>query len=170
MNMRFFSPAPRPDDEAVRQHAVRRSGVLAAEGDPALQDIVRRMAALFDAEAAAISIVDEDRQYFVANTGLAVRETSRAVSFCAHAILDPRQILYVPDAEHDLRFAGNPLVTGGPSIRFYVGAPLVTDDGQALGALCAIDSKPHEALSEQDQRELALLAQQAMRHIATLPG
>jgi GAF domain-containing protein len=109
---------------------------------------------LFGARYALISLVDSERQWFLANIGgIAATETPRDVSFCGHAILSS-ETLVVPDARLDPRFADNPLVVGYPSIRFYAGAPLKTDDGFAIGTLCVIDDEPHEF----GQEKFALLA------------
>lgn len=162
----FFSPAPRPVDEEERQRAVDASGILGAPQDPELQDIVAAGARLFKAPIAALSIVDHDRQWFAARVGLDGSETSRAVSFCAHAILSPDAMLVVPDATRDVRFSGNPLVQSDPSIRFYAGAPIIGPNGQPLGALCVIDRKPHG--EELPLHELAALADRAAAKIAAI--
>lgn len=166
MSLNFFSPAARPADERERQRAVDASGILRAPADPALQAIVAAGAQLFGAPMAALSIVDRDRQWFAARVGVDVPETSRAVSFCAHAILKPTEALIVPDAAIDARFAGNPLVQRDPGIRFYVGVPILALNGQPLGALCVIDNAPR--LGELPLEALAELAAQAGRAIAQM--
>ncbi len=90
---------------------------------------------------AAVSLVDANRQWFSAVHGLPVRETPREVCFCAHTILQDGPLV-VPDATKDERFASSSLVTGDPSIRFYAGVRLMTDDDLPLGSLCVIDSTP----------------------------
>jgi hypothetical protein len=162
----FFSPAPRPLDEEERQRAVDASGILNTSQDPELQDIVAAGARLFKAPIAALSIVDHNRQWFAARVGLDAPETSRAVSFCAHAILSPDDMLVVPDATQDVRFSGNPLVQSDPSIRFYAGVPIIGPNGQPLGALCVIDRKPR--IEELPLKELSALADRAATKIAAI--
>src|SRR3954467_6705818 len=102
-------------------------------------------AALCEAPICLVSIVGHTTQRFLATQGLDVCETPREWSFCAHAMLEA-DLMVVPDATLDPRFATNPLVTGAPHIRFYAGAPLVTDEGFPLGSLCIIDSVPRHGL------------------------
>jgi len=90
---------------------------------------------------ALISLIDERRQWFKARVGLDVCETSREISFCGHAIVQS-ELFEVLDAALDPRFADNPLVTGAPFIRFYIGAPLALPGGATVGTLCLIDTKP----------------------------
>jgi PAS domain-containing protein len=75
--------------------------------------------------------------------GLTTSQTSRSISFCGHAILED-DVMVVPDAAADARFADNPIVTGEPNVRFYAGAPLLTPDGHALGTLCVLDRVPRD--------------------------
>src|SRR5690349_19465369 len=97
---------------------------------------------------ALITLVDEHRQWFKSRVGVSFVETSRAISFCAHAIQQPG-IMIVPNALHDERLRDNPTVTGDMHIRFYAGAPLITRDGQPLGTLCVLDRVERELTAEQ---------------------
>lgn len=152
-----------PADEALRQAAVDRSGIFGRAGDPELQRIVEDAARRFAAPISAVTIIDRDRQWFATRVGLDRAETPRAVSFCARAILRPGEMLIVPDATQDRRFAENPLVQSSPNIRFYAGVPLINRAGYALGALCIIDvnARPDPG----NLFELSLLARAAERLI-----
>lgn len=142
---------PPPDTDARRAAALRRLAVLDTLPEQAYDDIVHLASQLCGTPIALVSLVDDDRQWFKARVGLAAAETPRDVSFCAHAISqqDPGRVFEVPDAAADRRFRANPLVTGDPGIRFYAGAPLVTEDGAAVGTLCVIDRRPRELTPEQ---------------------
>jgi K+-sensing histidine kinase KdpD len=109
---------------------------------------------------ALISLIDDKRQWFKAKKGILESETSRDISFCGHAIAD-QKLMIVKDASLDDRFFDNPLVTGGPRLKFYAGAQLVTPSGQAIGTLCVADSKPGDLTSDQE-KFLTILSQQVM--------
>lgn len=149
-----------PEYEVERIEALRRYEILDTPAESVFDSIVELAAYLCRTPVAAISLVDEQRQWFKASTGLNMRETSRDVAFCAHAILQDEPLL-VPDARQDVRFADNPLVTASPNIRFYAGVPLVTPDGYPLGTLCVIDYVPRE-LERQQLDALQTLAVQVM--------
>ena len=132
-----------PAGEERRLAALRSLGVLDAPADERLDRLTRLAAAALGTPIALVTLVDRERQRFKARHGLGTEETHRDESFCAHA-LEGDGPLVVPDALLDDRFAENPMVTGAPRIRFYAGHPLRTPEGAALGALCAIDTRPRE--------------------------
>ncbi|UZW54088.1 PAS domain-containing protein [Sphingobium sp. JS3065] len=134
---------------------------LDAGGFATLDQITAFAAALCETPIALVSIVEDERQRFLARTGLDAEETPRDVSFCAHAMLGDA-IFVVPDATLEPRFADNALVTGAPFIRFYAGAPLIGGDGTPLGALCVIDDRPRADLTDLQRQGLTLLARQVM--------
>ncbi|QDZ09234.1 PAS domain S-box protein [Sphingomonas panacisoli] len=131
----------------------------------ALRKITDFAAALCGCPVSLVSLVEETRQTFIARSGIDITETPRDVSFCAHAMLGD-EIMVVPDATDDPRFACNALVTGETNIRFYAGAPLVTEDGIPLGSLCVIDTVPHpEGLTDLQRQGLETLADNVMARL-----
>jgi GAF domain-containing protein len=151
-----MTPAPLPSNEVRRLKVLWQYDVLDTVPEALFDDLTELAGAICEAPIALISLVDEDRQWFKARVGLSSSETSRDISFCAHAILTP-DLLIVPDATKDGRFKDNPLVVADPKIRFYAGAPLISPDGYALGTLCILDQVPRE-LTELQKRALRLLA------------
>ncbi|MGI4757680.1 MAG: GAF domain-containing protein [Janthinobacterium lividum] len=150
-NMR--APALFPDEDN-RLAALREYALASDSMGVELDSIIDLASNLFAVQTVLVSLVERERQIFAARLGLNACETDRSVSFCAHA-LNQSDVL---DAAMDPRFFDNPLVTGGPKIRFYAGAPLTSPSGFGLGSLCIIDTKPHNSFSESDQRNLKDLA------------
>lgn len=150
---------PWRQDETERLAALHRLDLLDTAPEPAFERITRLAADLFNVPIALVSLVDADRQWFKSCIGITARETPRDQSFCAQAIQQPHKVMVIPDAAADPRFASNALVTGGPRIRFYAGAPLLGPDGYALGTLCIIDTCPRPPLSPDEARRLVDLAE-----------
>ncbi len=155
--------APIPENDAERLVELHSYGVLDTPTEQGYDDITFLASYICEAPYATITLVDEDRQFFKSEVGFGTRETNRADSFCACAMLEP-EAMVVPDALLDERFAGNPFVLGRPCIRFYAGAPLVTPSGHVLGTVCVFDDKPRELRPEQLQA-LQSLARQVMAHM-----
>ncbi|CAN5164940.1 hypothetical protein BH10PSE13_BH10PSE13_00630 [soil metagenome] len=115
---------------------------------------------------ALVSLVDIDEQRFLGRADTDWTRTPHSPAFSATAMLN-REPTVVPDARLDPRFADYPIVAGEPSMRFYAGAPLVTAEGVALGALCVLDTKPHPEGLSADQREmLVLMAESVMDRLS----
>ncbi len=154
---------PLPPDEDARLHALTQYEVFDTGPEPAFDRVTALAARLFAVPVVLISLVGRERQWLKSHYGVDVCETSRDVSFCAHAILLPPEagVFVVPDATQDARFHDNPLVTGPLNVRFYAGAPLRTSGGLAVGSLCLIDTRPRE-FSEEDRATLTDLAASIM--------
>ena len=135
--------------------------VLDTPPEEDLDRLARVATRVFSVPIALVSMVDRTRQFFKARIGLDVSETTRAGSFCEHAILNA-DVLLVADAAKDPRFHDNPLVVGPPYIRFYAGKPLVTPTGEKIGTICLIDTKPRDDFTAEDRMNLADLAERVM--------
>lgn len=155
--------APKPKREVQRIKILWQYDVLDTVPEEVYDDLTSLASLVCDAPISLISLVDEDRQWFKSKTGITVKETSRDVSMCAHAILQ-KDLLIVPDATKDPRFRDNPLVVSSPKIRFYAGAPLISPEGHALGTLCVIDKKPRQ-LTENQKQALRVLARLVMNQL-----
>lgn len=140
-------PKP-PANEHERLAALARYAILDTDPELPYDEIVKLVAHICQTPIALVSLVDEGRQWFKARRGLAMTETSRAVSFCAH-VVETGQTVVVEDTRRDERFANNPLVIDDPRLVFYAGAPLETADGFTLGTLCVLDHQPRVLSAEQ---------------------
>jgi len=143
-----YRPAKLPRNEKERQQLLDSLEILDTERETMYDGILWLVTTICGTEMGAISLVDRDRQFFKSHVGLGVSQTGRNEAFCGHAILQPGKILYVPDTLEDERFAENPLVTGGPQIRFYAGMPLATGDS-GFGTLCVISEEARELTEPQ---------------------
>ncbi len=155
-----------PANESQRLAALHETAVLDTAPEQTYDDLTALAAHICGTPIALISLVDTDRQWFKSRVGLGAAETPRELAFCAHALLDPEELFEVADATRDKRFAGNPLVTTQPDIRFYAGTPLLSEEGFPLGTLCVIDRKPRQLDEHQraSLRTIGRLASQLLRN------
>jgi len=153
-----------PDNEHLRLIALKKRDLLDTPPEQVFDRITRLASRLLCMPISLVSLIDETRQWFKSRNGLDAEWTSRDLAFCAHAILQS-DVMVVADATLDRRFEVNRLVTGDPKIRFYAGAPLVTNDGFPLGTLCVIDRQPHHDFSQKQQEILRDMADLVMIEI-----
>jgi phosphoribosyl 1,2-cyclic phosphodiesterase len=153
-----------PDNEAERLAALARLNLLDSAPEERFDRFTRIAAALFGVPIALVSLIDAERQWFKSCLGYEAGQSSREVSFCAHA-LHRREVMVVPDALEDHRFADNPLVAGSPRMRFYAGVPLFVERNLCMGTLCLIDLKPR-SFPEEKVRLLADLGALVERELA----
>ena len=151
------TPYPLPDNEDTRLRALADYHLMDTPPEEGFDRLAGLASRLFNVPIVLVSLMDRDRQFFKARVGVDICETSREVSFCAHALLQD-DILFVPDATQDKRFWSNPLVVGPPFIRFYAGKPLIAAGGERLGTVCLIDTVPRRTFTAEDRKNLTDLA------------
>jgi len=149
--------------ESARVAALHELAVLDTPPEAGSDDLAGLAAQICGMPMALVSLVDTERQWSKARVGCDLVETSRADSFCAHA-LGSADVLVVPDARLDGRFVDNRLVTAEDGIRAYAGAPLVTPEGHVLGTLCVLDVVPR-VLAPEQLAQLQLLARQVVTQL-----
>ena len=155
--------APKPEDEPERLAALARYEILDTAPERAYEDIVALASQICGTPVALMGLVDSDRVWHKARIGVPVEAVDRDDSFCSHTILQDEPLV-VPDLREDERFVDNPNVIGGPRVRFYAGAPLITEDGHALGTLCTLDTVPR-TLSDDQRKALAALSRQVVAQL-----
>ena len=119
-----------------------------SDAEHEFDDLLEVAAHIYGCPIAAITFIDNNRQWLKSKIGIDTKESPREVSFCSHIILE-NKVLVVQDAKEDERFCDNPVVTSGVRIRFYAGAPIISKAGYRLGAVCVIDNQPRELAKEQ---------------------
>src|SRR2546428_11828629 len=142
-------------DDAGRVAAIEKYAILDTDPEQTFDDLTHLASFICKTPMAMVSIVDEKRQWFKSRVGIADSETPRDIAFCSRAI-QQSDLFIVPDALEDERFRNNPLVVSEPHIRFYAGAPLINEDGYALGTLCVVDRLPRELTFDQKEALRAL--------------
>jgi GAF domain-containing protein len=153
-------PSPLPPNERQRLEALLGYDVLDTGPERPFDDVAHLAANACRAPIAIVGLTDADRHWFKAQVGVEEPSLPRADAICAQVVASG-QALVVEDAAADPRFAGLPWVAGEPFVRFYAGAPLVTEEGLALGTVCAMDPAPRAATPAQIEA-LAALARQAV--------
>lgn len=155
-------PAPTPRTFPVYDSP--SSHVLLDTPPEEVFDRLARLAAqLTDCPMALVTVLTPQRQWFKARVGINLSETPREWAFCNGALASGEPFV-VGDAANDMRFAGNPLVTEAPHVRFYAGVALEDAQGQRFGTLCVLDREPRR-LRERELRALRELAAIASEEI-----
>jgi len=112
---------------------------------------------------AAITFLNEDKQWFKSVAGWAVTELPHDQSFCP-ITLASGQITIFEDTSQEANLSQHPLVTTGPQFRFYAGHPIMDENEQLCGTFCVFDQKPRQ-FSAADKASLIDLAELTQREI-----
>lgn len=131
-----------PPNELERLHTLFSLQILDTEQEQVYDDITHIASNIMGSPIALITLIDSERNWFKSKIGITASEAPRDISFCAHTILTPQEVMIINDATKDDRFSDNPHVIGGMGVKFYFGIPLVTSNNQAIGTLCTIDTSP----------------------------
>ena len=151
-----------PENESDRLKSLQNYQILDTLPEEEYNEITQLAAIICNTPISQISLIDQKRQFAKSAFGLDIQESDRDISFCSHSILNPADVMIVPDSRNDKRFHDNPFVIGDPQIIFYAGMPLVTSEGHALGSLCVIDHIPRK-LSAEQLEALKYLSKQIIR-------
>lgn len=153
-----------PQNEEQRLEAVFNANILDTLPEKEFDDLTFIASSICNTPISLITILDKERQWFKSKIGIDVDHTERQYAFCAHAILNPNEMLEVSDSREDERFIDNPLVTDEPHVIFYAGVPLVDKSGLPYGTICVIDQKPRN-LTDDQKKALKALASLVMNQI-----
>lgn len=152
-----------PTNEAQRITTLYSLGLHDGRPNERFDRVTRLAKRLFGVPVAKVTLVDDDTVFPLSCAGQTFGPEPRALSFCAHAIVNDG-VLLVPETRSDPRFHDNPYVTQAPFIRSYVGCPLTVPGGARLGTLCLIDFEPRQFSSEDVSllRDLASMVEHEM--------
>ena len=149
-------------DEQLRQNVVKQFERLNLQHNPELRQIVSFATNLCQTPISLISLIDKNTQWIKVKKGINrnIDRIPRELSFCTQFI-KRKNLLIIDDTQLDKRFNTHPSVTAAPRIRFYAGAPLITQDGHCIGTLCVMDYKPH-TLTAQEKLMFKILSKHAI--------
>jgi len=157
-----MSAIPIPENEYERVAALSSYQILDTLPEKDFDELTLLASEICQTPIALITLLDDHRQWYKSSIGVGdAKETPKEHAFCAHTIAEATDVMVVPDARADERFATNPLVAGDPNIVFYAGVPLINEDGLPLGTLCVLDHEPKE-LTQLQIEALRILAKQIL--------
>ncbi|KAF2655975.1 hypothetical protein K491DRAFT_406427 [Lophiostoma macrostomum CBS 122681] len=144
----------------------------------------------FNAQRAMVSLIDQETQYFVAESTKTLHlddalqhddpddaiwagciNVPKAGRLCEHTIaqMPPQDggpvYFEVLDLSQDARFNTLGFVTGPPHFRYYLGVPLRTRKGINIGSLFVLDDKVRQASTASERHFLTVLASNVVQHL-----
>lgn len=166
--------AEAPENDAARVRTLEATGVLDGRDREEFDALSVRAADVFGVEMAMISAIDAEREVIIGQNmdlpGELTRDGTNRITMprneaiCDHVVASG-ETLTIEDTEREPRFADHPAVRLWDA-RFYAGAPLMTGDGEVLGALCLLDGAPRKL----EKEELDLLGSFAADVVSVITG
>ncbi|OLO05420.1 sensor domain-containing phosphodiesterase [Salinicola socius] len=149
------------EHERKRLSKLRQLNLLDTPPSESFDRITRIASELFNLPIAAVSLTDENRQWFKSRVGIDHWEIPRSKACCGE-VADLSRVVVIPDLLESPHYRDSPLAQSG--IRFYAGAPLQTYDGYLLGAMCVLGNEPR-SVTEHEISMLKDLAAMVMAQI-----
>jgi len=148
-----------PENQPERLKTLKALNIMNSKVEKSYDNITLLASLICDKPISLISLIGENIQWFKSKVGTDLCQGDPEVSHCAHAILNPNELMEVQDTRKDTRFVDNPYTVADPPLLFYAGMPLKAENGVVLGTLCVLDTKPSK-LNDSQKSALKALAQQ----------
>jgi sigma-B regulation protein RsbU (phosphoserine phosphatase) len=155
------------EEETRRISELDRLELMYTQPEEVFDRITAQLADIFGAQAAMMNLIDSENQYAKSIAGipegvLGSRIMPRKGSLCGYVVAHNEPMI-VEDLLEDARFRDLPIVKE-KGVRFYAGAPLHSDNGEAIGSLCVIDVVPHK-ITLRERKLLRLVADEVMTEV-----
>lgn len=149
-----------PIHEPKRLDSLKDTHLLHSPPEAEFDSITKIATYICKTKVALISLIGKEKAWFKSKIGTEIIEAARELTFCAHAILQPDEILEISDISKDERFRDNLLIgQRAKPFRFYAGVPILDKDGMAMGTICVLDREP-KVLDEEQKEALKALGKQ----------
>jgi signal transduction histidine kinase len=153
-------------DSPDRLAAVARLGLVGTPHEEAFDRLTRLAARVLGVRGALVTVTTAEVQFCKSSVGLpepwATSGLPLTYGLCPYTVASGEPLL-VSDARADPQFQDNPGVRE-LGVVGYAGVPLLTTDGQAIGAFCAFDDRPRTWTAD-DLQTLADLAAATMTEV-----
>ncbi len=156
--------------EAQRVSILKNLGLLEAESVPVFDEATQTAARFLEAPICVLSLMTDDHIWFKSAVGLSslglmnelasTRTVPRQEAFCTY-VIDSQQTLLVNDTRSEPALAHS-ILSQHYGIRAYLGTPLITAEGQCIGALAVMDLVARQ-FTTRDVEFLALSARWCLR-------
>jgi signal transduction histidine kinase len=146
------APPASPLHDPERLGELRATALLDSPTEEAFDRLTRLASKLLQAPISTVTLVDEQRQFYLSCTGIpeplaSARETPLEMSFCKHTVVLGAPLI-IPDTRGHPIVGDNPAIDGF-GVLAYAGIPLLTESGHAIGTLCVMDFIPREWTDDQ---------------------